>query len=380
MTSRIHIALLLSLSVLAGGACSRDLNPTSGGHISISFSTGELQTKVSPGDGSVSDGGGIVDLGNGDGPDIRVFLANGSGEVIATYPSNDGDTYPSECTSFPDATESTIQFDSPGLGTYYVYVVANAGWLSTGSGNPRLSAAIPTAVTSPATTISDLESLTLSRNAALSFSNVNPMPLSAKGSISLVTGVNGQIDLELKRVVSRVSLTFDNKTDTQLKLYGCTVTLKVMDPLGGYLFPMTTDYVTRGQNDQDDLVLCSSQDITISASGTFDLTPRLVFPSVAPTQSEGGRMYLCDICFTMRYPIENVEYNENNPSTYTTTTYNNENLPVQDLENYENILALTRNQDLTIVTEINRRDQDRDITFNFRIKNWTDTPETVVFH
>ena len=337
---RAHITLLLSLSIVLGSGCQREELP-GGGKITLNLVTAELETKAITG---------------GNEPDLFIALAGSNGSILATYPSKENDTYKSQCNS-SSATEATISIDSPGRGTYSVFVVANHSWL-TDSSNPSLSASLTSA-----STLSELENLILSRSAFLTFDTEHPMPLSARGTLTLAASENGQINLELKRVVARVSLSFSNKTEEELTLKDCTITLKKMNPLKGYLFPTATDYVTREESDQDDLVLCNGRDITIEAGKENGTEPVLVFPSIAPTQSEGGRMYQCDI----RFHLGDQEYN-------------NTNLPVQDLSTFESILSLERNQSFTILTEINKRGSDKDISFNFRVRGWEKRTEEVTFN
>lgn len=351
--SRNHIALLLSLSVLIVSGCRRE--ELGGGTITLTLATGDLVTKATPGDGTPSNGGGIRTLGENR-PDLFIALAGSDGQILATYPSEDSDTYKSECRSC-SATEATVSINSPGKGIYSVYVVANHSWLS-GSSDPSLSSSLASA-----STVAELNALFLSRTLALTFDEEHPMPLSAKGTLSLTASENGQINLELKRVVARVSLSFNNKTEEDLTLGNCTITLKKMNPLKGYLFPAASDYYVRGNSDQDDLVLCQNQDISIEAGESGSTSPVLVFPSLAPTQTEGGLMYLCDISFQVGE-----------------TVYNNINLPVQDLSSFESILSLERNQDLTILTEINKRESGNDISFNFRVNRWTDISQEITFN
>lgn len=351
---KAHIALLVTLSVLIGSGCQRE-ELSSGGMITLTLATGEPVTKAAPGDGIPSDGGGIHMLGENR-PDLFIALAGSNGTILATYPSGENDTYQSHCNS-SSAKEATISINSPGRGTYSVFVVANHSWLN-GSTNPGLSAAL-----SSTSTLADLEALLLSRTASLTFDTEHPMPLSARGTLVLAASENGQINLELKRVVARVSLSFSNKTEENLELEGCTITLKKMNPVKGYLFPAATDYVTREESDQDDLVLCEDTKITIEAGKENGTSSVLVFPSIAPTQTEGGRMYRCDIRFTLNG-----------------VAYNNTDLPVQDLSTFESILALERNQSLTILTEINKRGSDKDISFNFRVRGWEKLTEEVTFN
>jgi len=187
---RAHINLLLSLSVLIGSGCQRE-ELSGSGKITLNLVTAELETKAITG---------------GNQPDLFIALAGSNGSILATYPSKENDTYKSQCNS-SSATEATISIDSPGRGTYSVFVVANHSWLN-GSTNPGLSAAL-----SSTSTLADLEALLLSRTASLTFDTEHPMPLSARGTLVLAASENGQINLELKRVVARVSLSFSNKTE-----------------------------------------------------------------------------------------------------------------------------------------------------------------------
>lgn len=349
-----HIALLTLLLVVIGSGCQREEQP-SGGKITLTLATGELLTRATPGDGAPEDGGGIREISAGK-PDLFIALAGSNGNILATYPCQENDTYKSECRS-SSATEATVSIDSPGKGVYSVYVVANHSWLTNAS-DPSLSAN-----PASASTVSELDALVLSRTSALTFDAEHPMPLSAKGTLSLQASENGQINLELKRVVARVSLSFSNKTEEDLTLEHCTITLKTMNPLKGYCFPAATDYFARGNSDPDDLVLCEDRTISIEAGQTGGTEPVLVFPSQAPTQTEGGRMYRCDIRFQLG-----------------DKTYVNTDLPVQDLSTFESILSLERNQDLTILTEINKRGADNDISFNFRVSPWTNIIQEIEFN
>ena len=353
MTWRAHIVLLALLPVMIGSGCRREESVSPDGRLTFTFHTGEPMTRA-VGDGVASDGGGIAVVA--DEPDIIIALANSSGNIVAWYPPEVGDLYPSECSS-SSATGATISFESPAKGTYSVYAVANTHWLNTSSTNPKLSATIKLA-----TTVSGSEALYLERTSQLSFTASYPMPLSAKGTVTANARGTGQVSLELKRVVARVGLSFNNNTEESLTLSNCSVTLHTMNPIKGYLFTRNTDYYTRGNSDADDLVLCSGENIVIPGD-SYDLTPKLVFPSIAPMQLEGGRMYFCDISFD----IDEAHYN-------------NTNLPVQDLSTYESILALSRNQDLTILTEINKRGQDNDISFNFSVTTWTNKTESITFN
>lgn len=371
MTCKAHIILLALLTILIGSGCRREENLSPNGQISFTFYTEGSMTRA-VGNGNPADGGGIAEISS-DNPDIVIALADNSGTIVAWYPNQVGDLYTSSLSS-SSSTGATISFENPARGTYSVYAIANASWLGTTGTNPTLNSALNTA-----TTVSELEALVLERSSLLSFDNEHPMPLSAKGTVTTNARGTGQVNLELKRIVARVGLSFSNKTEEKLTLYNCSVTLHIMNPIKGYLFSRDIDYFTRGELDNDDLVLCNGSSIVIEGSSSYVLQPQLVFPSVAPTQSEGGHIYLCDINFTIRMHKEDVDYDEDDPSTYTERPYTNINLPVQDLTTYENILILSRNQDLTILTEINKRDQDQDISFNFSISGWVNRTEEIEF-
>ena len=137
----------------------------------------------------VEDGGGIAR--NGEDPDLMIALVNRSGRVIARYPG-DGDLLSVE------STNSTVEFQDINAGTYTVYAVANA---------QGLEAATRSAFAS-ATTSSEIEDvLVLPSDGSASFLG-GRMPLSAKGSVTVNAGGNGQVNLDLLRVFARVSLSF----------------------------------------------------------------------------------------------------------------------------------------------------------------------------
>jgi len=248
-----------------------------------------------------------------------------------------------------------------------VFAVANTAGLSA-VGSPALSSA---------TTLSDLEDLVLVASGDISFSTC--MPLSAWGTLTVNSSGNGQIDLELKRVVARASLTFKNQTGEELKLYACSITIHDMNPSRGYLFSRSTDYVSGYDGDLE--FNGESPYITVpvidpedpSSVNTYTLPSKLVFPSVAPAQSLGNR-YLCDISF--RIAKEGMTYDAGTPATYTQHDYTD--LPVHDHRSSD-IQLLARNQDLKIETRINKRGEEHDISFNFEVLCWTDVLDEFVF-
>lgn len=352
-------ALLAALALFSGASCTLDEEPVGQGHITMTLSTADIETKA--GNGDVADGGGILVNGNLN-PDLVIAIVDKNNNIVAWYPKgNHSGNFTSNCIS-ASATESTIDFTGLTKGTYKVFAVANTAGLSS-MGNPALSSQ---------TTLSGLQALYMT--AIPAFSNNVPMPLSASGTL-VVTGEShnesGQVDLSLKRVVARVSMTFRNLTDKALALHDCTVTLHDISPSRGYLFvPETDDYYSG--YDSDLTFGGASTDFTVpiitaenpASVNTYSLSPKLVFPSIAPQQPT-GRRYLCDISFKLGDEVEARSFI---------------GLPVHDRRSAD-ILALGRNQDLKIETTISKKGEDNhDITFNFIVSGWDKKEEYVWFH
>lgn len=373
---KLYSAILATLAIVSGISCARKEEPECRGRITLELSTVALETKaVTPGDGNLADGGGIAVNGSGE-PDIVIAIADKNDDIVAWYPENygavpAGTIYDAWCltphTASTPTTESIINISGPEKGTYKVFAVANTAGLSA-VGSPALSSA---------TTLSDLQNLVLVTGGDISFSTC--MPLSAWGTLVVNASGNGQIDLELKRVVARASLTFKNQTGEALDLYACSITIHDMNPSRGYLFSGSPDYVSG--YDRDLVFNGDSPYLTVpvidpevpSSVNTYTLSSKLVFPSVAPAQSQGNR-YLCDISF--RIAKENTTYDAGNSATYTQHDYYD--LPVHDHRSAD-IQLLARNQDLKIETRINKRSEQHDTSFNFEVVCWTDVLDEFVF-
>lgn len=375
------LAILAALVIISVASCSRKEELVLSGGITLELSTVARETKaVTPGDGNLADGGGIAVNGSGE-PDIVVAVVDKNDDIVAWYPEDygsvpGGSSYSSSCltphTASTPATESIINITGLEKGTYTVFAVANSAGLST-VGSPALSSA---------TTLTALQDLVMVQSEEISFGTC--MPLSAWGTLIVNSSGNGQIDLELKRVVARTSLTFKNQTGEELKLYACSITIHKMNPLHGYLFSRATDFVSGHDGDlvfskdtpfrEDTYLTVPVIDPEVPSSvNTYTFPSKLVFPSVAPVNSPGNR-YLCDISF--RIAKENETYDAGNPATYTLHNYTG--LPVHDHRSSD-ILLLARNQDLKIETRINKRGEQHDISFNFEVVCWTDEIDEFVF-
>lgn len=340
-------ALILLTSALAalavGVGCTKSESPHESSVV-LSFYTGLPETRV--GDGHADDGGGIFVDGSGN-PDLFIAIANYSGEIVARYCG--ADTNAAERLDNSSSTRMSIRFKSiQNSGDYTVFAVANtAGGIWGAPENASAWEQIGSAT--------DLNQLTFSEltgDALLSV--VNRMPLSAKGSLHVNEGLNGQVELELLRCAAKVGFKFKNETGDPLELKNCTVTLEEINPTQGYLFQQETDAIGTARN----LNLISST-ITIGNGVTTSLYgDLLVFPSIAPPRAIGNRYY-CNISFKIGDELK---------------TFNN--LPVHDKQSHD-ILALRRNQYLQIETRINK---GMDISFNFIVHDWNEKTEEILFH
>lgn len=351
--NKVYTILLAALALLSGASCTLDEEPVSQGCITLTLSTSAVETKA--GNGNPADGGGIL-VNNVGAPDLVIAIVDRDDNIVAWYPGEHSSCASSHTASTP-TTESIIVFSGLERSTYTVFAVANTAGLSV----------VERTALSSATTLTDLQNLLLSvASGTPTFPGA--MPLSASGTL-VVTGntgeESGQIELNLKRVVARVSMIFKNLTESALNLDNCTVTLHTINPSKGYLFERATDYVSGYDRD----LQWPATNITVpvvdlqdpESVNTYPLASMLVFPSTAPLQPT-GRRYVCDISFAIGE--ENHSFSD---------------LPVYDRRSAD-ILALCRNQDLIIETTISQKGDVQDISFNFVVKGWDKKEEYVVFH
>ena len=349
MMNRKTLILLICAILGAMTACSdKNKVPQPAGSVTITFSTGGPETRA--GNGDATDGGGIVVDGSGN-PDLYIAIANYQGSIIATYTGSD--TAVAELESSTSTTAS-IRFKTiTNSGDYTVYALANA----TGDewGAPS-SASAWNAIT----TASAMDALTFTALAGAytlhDYTDANSrMPISAKGTLSISEGLNGHLELEMKRCVGKVGFKFKNETGASLSLTDCRVTLEDINPTNGYLFPRASDATGTPR----DLVL-NMGDFVIPTDSYSDIyCLRLVFPSLAPERAVGSR-YFC-----------NIEFAANGGSTQTF-----EELPIHD-KHSSDITALGRNQYLMVETRINK---GYNISFNFEVLDWDHTDEEITFH
>lgn len=367
-------------------SCSREETATEyGGTISIRFSTMGLQeTKaVTPGDSTVADGGGIYRDGSGN-PDLVILIANSEGSLVVKYPTHG--TLQSST-----STEATIKFDfsAQPAGEYTVYAFGNTEglWEMTTDGTDSYSGATLTTLT----TAAQVEALRFKdqwRNTigwkdagydalpaekkydeGIALKN-GRLPVSAKASLTVSAGKNGEAYLELIRCVAKVTAVMINNTGVAMDLYGYRHSVRNINPPAGYVLPHEDELGGDGNLLVNPAVkysylrpdLYPSEDdvppvhIRATGSETYDW---YVFPSEGP--------YNINIAFTL-----------NKGSTDPTApekSYAYKDLPITNWR-AEDIPALGRNQHITVTTRISK---GLTVSFNFNVTDWTEHTASVEF-
>ena len=344
-------AIIATLACLL--SCSKDTENIlgEGTTVTLSFYTGEMQTRATtPGDGVVADGGGIY-KDEEDKPDLIILIAEAtSGTIVKRYPSE------GELLSLSE-TEAKVAFSFAGnnAGDYIVYAFGNAQGLW-----PMIKEGDDDTDNSKVITVDDLmkevkvptrevlESLRfkkLAPNAAPELIN-GRMPLSAKGELEVSSGKNGQVRLELLRCIAKVTAEFINNTGETLELDDYSHYIKNICPDNGYIIKHPA--VSPASAVMGTLNATVTGHEIVSESSLSHSW--YVFPSVGP--------YTCDIHFT----VDEKDY-----------TYND--LPVTN-NRREDIPSLTRNQHLHIVTRISK---GLKVSFNFEVADWEEKTAEVTF-
>lgn len=403
MTCRRPIWVLeIVLVLLAGAACSREQVPAADdGNVTISFRVGDADTKaVSPGDGNVADGGGIYCTKEAGPPvvftpDLYIFICDWeTGAVVKRYPGDaddDGDedgTVNSVDSDWSEGNKSTflsVSFTFDGEGTYAVYALANVG--GTGSNLSIPSVASVTNASQLDALVLELSAAALTLDPAAAPVVGSRMPLSAKGSLNVVKGLNegkynGYVELQLLRCFNKVQFSFKNLTGSELNLYNCQITFKDMNVQQGWLFPVSPDFV-KLEDANDDGKDDNYRDYTSATANvtgiadqdekSFFDNPVLFLPSVAPEQTKPskGKRYLCDISF--RIQKDGKTYDSGDATTYDTKSFTN--LPIHTPKSLD-ITTLGRNQYLQIITTVSK---GLNVSFNFKVNEWVEHKEYVTF-
>lgn len=344
------VAALLMLGVFS---CKKEETGAATGSVSIRFFTVGIQdTKATtPGNGVVEDGGGIaLDEGN---PDLVILLANAQGNIVSTYPGNNTSLESSS------ATQAVIQFSSLTQGNYTVYAFGNTRglWDMTTTGDDTIT---PSGLTNlnTATQVEALRFKPMDTSNGLS-PKEGRLPVSAKGSLTVSAGRNGETYLELLRCVAKVTALIKNNTGGALQLFNYMHTVMGISPNSGYVIPHQSDFPGTPENlVADPCTKFSDPDYTIDisdeGSAPYDW---YVFPSQGP--------YTVDISFTL--------FKDNVGGTQKDYVYSN--LPVINWR-AEDVLQLGRNQHLTVSTYISK---GITVSFNFAVNEWETHTEYVTF-
>lgn len=233
--------MIACCAMLSLASCDKaeDYKATGDG-IKVVLATLPPQTKatVTPGDGLVSDGGGIfLDSGA---PDLQILIFDQSGNLSAYYPhdalSDDKPTHRivTEAATSNSALEIEVTFKKTKTGTdfsdgnYSLYAIANTEglWSMVSSSSASFSDWSDVLDALIAGTLTEAEFKTLRFDALAEGetpSQLNSrLPLSATGSLVISNG-SGMASAQMLRCLCKVNLTLANYTGEELTLDGLTL-------------------------------------------------------------------------------------------------------------------------------------------------------------
>lgn len=380
-----YCCLLLALATLL--SCLREKAPVQlcdeGSTLEIHFSTVGLESTkaTTPGDGDAADGGGIAaTTADSSVPDLVILIANNIpehedyGKIVMAYPT----TGSLESSFTANDTQTTVKFSfaSKPAGDYIVYAFANTEgmWEMTTNGSDTYSGATLTSLTTAAQ-VEALYFKAQTRNTVgwedPGYASTSPkydegltvgdrLPLSAKTSLTVSPGKNGEAYLELIRCVAKVTALIINNTGEFMGLSEYKHTVHGINSTSGYVLPHEPDYTGTAGNlvANPDVKYGTPVEIPIweDTSQEYDW---YVFPSNGP--------YTICISFTLNKDSEDPLKPEK--------TYTYYNLPVTNWRAV-NIPALQRNQHITVTTRISK---GLTVSFNFEVSDWTQHTSSVVF-
>lgn len=330
----------------------------------------------------VADGSAIAYTGSG--PyvlDLVILIADSEGDIIMTFPDDLLGTgtlesfkkgtvklEDDELKSFT-RTEAEVNFTLP-AGNYTVYAFANTAgwdgskWRLTGQGESQSARDyLQTLIKQSAVddlTFQSLDGKPLRPHRSYLDDDdytITCMPLSAKGSLEVVSSGNGEVSMPLKRCVAKVTAIIKNQTGNALTLYDYQHVVHGMFPLTGYLMQHAPDYV----NPPAPGNLTANPDFAIDIGKNASMPYSwYVFPSSAP-----GGTYTIDIQFTLDDSLPE----EDRPQ------YSYTNLPITNWRAVS-IPSLERNQHITVTTRVSL---GLTVSFNFEVSEWDEHDEYVQF-
>lgn len=175
------------------------------------------------------------------------------------------------------------------------------------------------------------------------------LPVSAKASLTVSAGGNGDAYLELLRCVAKVTAKIINNTGYPLHLYDYKHTVHRINPDQGWVIPHDDDVTGTAANLLANPCAKYNNDsmyVPVSSEGSREYN-WYVFPSTGPY----------DLC--LQFTLD-----KDNPSKKKTYSYTH--LPITDWR-AQNIPALARNQHLTVTTRISK---GLTVSFNFEVVTW----------
>lgn len=368
-------------------SCSREETPAPvcnpGTTVSLRFSTVDLQaTKATPGDGVAADGGGIAaSTADPSKPDLVILIANNItghedyGKIVMAYPTVG-------TVERSSATDAVIKFDfsAKPAGDYIVYAFGNTEglWEMTTNGSDSYSGATLTSLT----TAAQVEALyfTAQTRSTVGWEDAgyddlpnaekyddgvalqnSRLPVSAKAPLNISSGKNGEAYLELIRCVAKVTAIIINNTGSSLKLYNYKHTVHDINPTSGYVIPHDNDFTGEAGN--------------LLANPSAKYSPLDPYIDIVSEESEEYNWYVFPskgpykLCLT--FTLNKGSVDPENPEK----TYSYTRLPITNWR-AEDILALGRNQHITVTTRIAK---GLTVSFNFEVNSWTGHSATVDF-
>lgn len=309
--------------------------------------------------------------------DLIILIANSAGDIVITYPDSERPGIPYGTIENQTAVEATLKFDFSTLaaGPYTVYAFGNTSGLwpmTDGTNNYADGAAlksIETADIVDALRFQDQERNTIgweddhfndpgvkTCDDGLVVLN-GRIPVSAKASLTVSSGKNGEAYLELLRCVAKVTAIIKNNTTYSLDLVHYRHTVHDINPSSGYVIPRESDDFcgTAGnllqypEKKYSPIPYANPEDVPpihISTVGSEEYS-WYVFPSQGPYK----------IC---------IGFSEDTSGELVNHTYTK--LPITNWRQ-QNIPELKRNQHMIVTTRLS---EGKTVSFNFTVNDWDD--------
>ena len=377
MKRYIAYAFSLATLLLTFLSCTREeMKETGpGGTITLHFGTSTLQTTkvTTPGDGVVADGGGLYLDGSGN-PDLVILIANSDGDIVITYPNSERSGIPyGTLDGAATATLVKLSFDFSTLssGKYTVYAFGNTSglWPMTDGTNNYASGSDLLSLTTEEQ-VNNLRFQDQERNTTGweddSFNDPgvktwddgvavlnSRLPVSARTSLTVSPGKNGEAYLELVRCVAKITAIIKNNTTVALDLLHYRHTVHDINPSSGYVIPR------------------ESNDFCGTAGNLLQYPEKKYSPDPYPDPNDVPPIHISEVgsesyswyVFPSKGPYTIcIGFTENSiDHTYF-------KLPITNWSQV-NIPELKRNQHMIVTTRLS---EGKTVSFNFTVNEWDD--------